>query len=160
MDKKEICKQPNRVLASGRIFECQCESPGHCPVYNQTMGPTLHSKCQHSQGFRDTYLYMKRQQQAERPELQRQRRKKRAEEKKAGKQFDLAIEELKEEGISLNEIEASEGLGDTVEKVLSKFGITSKLIEKIAGIKECRCQERKKWLNKIFPYGNNKKETE
>jgi len=103
---------------------------------------------------------MKRQQQAERPEVQRQRRKKRAEEKKAGKQFDLAIEELKEEGISLNEIEASEGLGDTVEKVLSKFGITSKLIEKIAGIKECRCQERKKWLNKIFPYGNNKKETE
>ena len=30
---------------------------------------------------------------------------------------------------------ASRGLGDTIEKTLSKFGITSKIVEKIMGTK-------------------------
>jgi len=52
---------------------------------------------------------------------------------------------------------SSEGLGDTIENVLSKFGITKKLMENVAGIGGCRCDERKKWLNRIFPYGKKKK---
>ena len=91
------------------------------------------------------------------PEAREKRLKRKEEEEKVGKQFDLAVEELKEEGLSLEDAH-SEGLGDTIEKVLSKFGITTKLVENLAGITKCRCKERKKWLNKIFPYRKKEKE--
>ena len=160
--KKELCKQPNRTPSEqDRLYECQCESPGQCPIYNKFLGPTLHSMCQNSQEFRDTYLTIQQYAQTYAlPEVAEKRRKAREEAEKAAAQFELAVEELKSEGLSLQEEEVgeSEGLGDTVEKVLSKFGITTKLMEKVSGITNCRCKERKKWLNKIFPYGNNKKE--
>ena len=44
----------------------------------------------------------------------------------------------------------SEGLGDTVEKVLEATGI-SNVVKFIAG-EDCGCDERKQLLNKIFPY--------
>jgi hypothetical protein len=48
------------------------------------------------------------------------------------------------------EIEASKGLGDTVEKVLHKTGI-DKLAKFVLG-EDCGCDKRKEYLNKMFPY--------
>ena len=44
----------------------------------------------------------------------------------------------------------SKGLGDSVEKVLKATGI-DKVAKKVLG-DDCGCEERKKALNKIFPY--------
>jgi hypothetical protein len=44
------------------------------------------------------------------------------------------------------------GLGDTIEKITEKTGI--KKAVKFAFGKDCGCEERKKLLNKIFPYVN------
>jgi len=66
------------------------------------------------------------------------------------KQFDKAVTALAEEGITPDE--PSEGLGDTIEKVLQKFGITKKLMANVSGAKDCRCNKRREWLNKIFKY--------
>lgn len=65
-------------------------------------------------------------------------------------QIDRAIEALRKEKIDLKQIE-SEGLGDTVQKVLGQFGITEGLIKRVLG-KSCNCGGRKKLLNRIFPY--------
>lgn len=45
----------------------------------------------------------------------------------------------------------SEGLGDTIEKITEATGI-KKAVELITGDKDCGCEERKKILNKLFPY--------
>ena len=44
----------------------------------------------------------------------------------------------------------SKGLGDSVEKVLKATGI-DKVAKKVLG-DDCGCEERKKKLNKMFPY--------
>lgn len=44
----------------------------------------------------------------------------------------------------------SEGLGDTVEKVLEATGIAK--VAKWALGEDCGCEERKKTLNHLFPY--------
>lgn len=51
-----------------------------------------------------------------------------------------------------------EGLGDTLEKVFSKFGITESWISDAMGIGGCGCSKRKKFLNQIFPYRKKSKE--
>lgn len=47
----------------------------------------------------------------------------------------------------------SQGLGDTVEKVLEKTGI-AKVAKWILG-EDCGCEERKQKLNELFPYRRN-----
>ena len=42
------------------------------------------------------------------------------------------------------------GLGDMVEKTLSRMGITEERFKKWFNLKECNCSKRKKWLNKVF----------
>ena len=44
----------------------------------------------------------------------------------------------------------SKGLGDTVEKITKKTGI-KKAVKFLFG-EDCGCDERKEYLNKIFPY--------
>ena len=61
-----------------------------------------------------------------------------------------AIKEMKAAGVDIDK--QSEGLGDTIEKVLNKFGINQEKIEKILGGPGCGCSERKTWFNKIFSY--------
>jgi len=47
----------------------------------------------------------------------------------------------------------SEGLGDTIGKVFSKFGVTEELIEKTqGGGGGCGCDKARQFLNTIFPY--------
>ncbi len=48
------------------------------------------------------------------------------------------------------EIEASKGLGDSLEKVFKATGI-DKIAKFIAG-EDCKCEERKQKLNELFPY--------
>ena len=69
---------------------------------------------------------------------------------KEHRQVEAAIEALKEEKIDITQKE-SEGLGDTVSKVLTKFGITEKLMTKVLK-RSCGCSERKAFLNKLWPY--------
>ena len=52
----------------------------------------------------------------------------------------------------------SKGLGDSVEKVLKATGI-DKVAKKVLG-EDCGCEERKKALNKLFPYGRQMSEDE
>ena len=53
---------------------------------------------------------------------------------------------------------SSKGLGDSVEKVLKATGI-DKVAKKILG-DDCGCEERKRKLNTIFPYGDVRQFTE
>ncbi len=45
-----------------------------------------------------------------------------------------------------------EGVGDTLERVFSAFGITEEFIERASKIGGCGCQKAKQFLNRIFPY--------
>ena len=141
--KREEHPDREHFLENG-LPECQCEASGYCSVFKQTFGPTLHSMCQGSQGFRDKYLKIAKER--EDNPLRQERRKEKEQRNVDAKQFDMAVQELKEEGLSLKEVRdsSSEGLGDTIEKVLSKFGITKNLMENVSGISSCRCDERKK----------------
>jgi len=65
-------------------------------------------------------------------------------------QIEKAIKALEKEKINLKQIE-SEGVGDTVHKILGQFGITEGLIKRVLG-KSCNCGGRRKLLNRIFPY--------
>jgi hypothetical protein len=66
----------------------------------------------------------------------------------------LIIEDLKKEGVDLCNYQDKdpEGLGDLVEKVLKKFGITEDRVKAMTGLKDCGCDRRKEWLNKVFPF--------
>jgi hypothetical protein len=71
------------------------------------------------------------------------------------------IDELKAKGIDFNASESDiVGLGDVVESVLTKFGITQDRFKAWFGLKECNCTERKKWLNNLFSWKVNKKQGE
>ena len=71
-----------------------------------------------------------------------------------GKHLDKIINELEQEDINLTnyKFKDPEGVGDTIENALRKFGITEDMVEKIMGIGGCNCGKRRNFLNKIFPY--------
>lgn len=48
----------------------------------------------------------------------------------------------------------SQGLGDTIAKVTSFFGIdkVADAVAKLAGAEGCGCNERRQLLNELFPY--------
>jgi len=76
----------------------------------------------------------------------------------AGKKIDEAVNHLESvEDVKLENYRHKdpEGLGDTLERVFSMFGITESVIEKAIGLGGCGCQKRKKFLNQIFPYRKN-----
>ena len=67
------------------------------------------------------------------------------------------IQELKSQGVSYDATEDSVvGLGDVVESVLTKFGITQERFKYWFNLKECNCTERKKYLNNLFSWHVNK----
>lgn len=57
----------------------------------------------------------------------------------------------------MNPLKNHKGLGDTIEAVTEATGIKS-IVEAGAKAfkKPCGCQQRKKTLNDLFPYGNKK----
>ena len=64
------------------------------------------------------------------------------------------ISELEKRGINVNShmSEETKGLGDVVEEVLNKFGITEERFKSWFNLKECGCTKRKKWLNGLFSW--------
>lgn len=50
------------------------------------------------------------------------------------------------------------GLGDLVEWVLRKVGITEERIKNLLNIEECECSTRKERLNKLWSWKKKKKE--
>ena len=73
--------------------------------------------------------------------------------RKIREEMDEVIEELESCGLQFNNNENEvEGLGDLVESVLSKFGITQERYKKWRGLKECNCTKRKKWLNGVLSW--------
>ena len=53
----------------------------------------------------------------------------------------------------------SKGVGDSIEKITKTTGLKTlmQLTGKVMGVKDCGCNKRKEWLNKQFPYKQNKK---
>jgi hypothetical protein len=131
-------------------YECDCESAGFCPLLATRMDERLHNFCKTDPKYREYFLETARRMGVHDREVKRQRNERQKEFQQLHSDADSAISELKEQGVEIEKI--SEGLGDTIEKVLNKFGITQEKIEKITGAQGCGCSERKKWFNKIFSY--------
>lgn len=75
------------------------------------------------------------------------------------RELDPVIKELKELGVQAHSTEQDIiGLGDIVEGVLNKFGITQDRFKQFFGLKECNCTERKKYLNNLLSWHLKKKE--
>mgnify|MGYP003138062831 FL=1 len=51
----------------------------------------------------------------------------------------------------MSEEKKSEGLGDTLQKIITKSGV-EKLVKIISVDSDCGCNKRKEKLNKMFPY--------
>ena len=63
------------------------------------------------------------------------------------------IDDLKKKGVKFNSTESEvTGLGDLVESTLQSFGITEERFKSWFNLKECNCNERKKWLNNLFSW--------
>lgn len=69
-------------------------------------------------------------------------------------EMNQVITELENRGISVNQHTKPDtvGLGDVVEEVLNKFGITEERFKAWFNLKECGCSKRKKWLNGLFSW--------
>lgn len=69
-------------------------------------------------------------------------------------EIENVISELEKRGINVNShiTEDTKGLGDVVEEVLNKFGITEERFKSWFNLKECGCTKRKKWLNGLFSW--------
>jgi hypothetical protein len=142
-------------------FKCECENPGECSLLRRVMTPRLHELCQHSEVHRQRFLAIAKVRGLHNVGVDKKISKYRAEANKLARDADSAIGEMKNVGVldANGEIDASsEGLGDTIEKVLSKFGITDEKISRILDMSGCGCSERKSWFNKIFSYKNKAKE--
>ena len=69
------------------------------------------------------------------------------------------IDDLKSKGVNFNTSEGDmTGLGDLVESTLSAFGITQERFKDWFNLRECNCNERKKWLNNLFSWKKKKEE--
>ncbi len=69
-------------------------------------------------------------------------------------EINQVIKELEKRGVNVNShmMQDTKGLGDVVEEVLQKFGITQQRFKKWFNLKECGCTKRKKWLNGLFSW--------
>jgi hypothetical protein len=74
-------------------------------------------------------------------------------------EIDKVISELESLGISNTSHMMSQdvqGLGDLVESVLTKVGITEEKFKEWFNLKECGCSKRKAWLNSLFSWTKNR----
>lgn len=76
-------------------------------------------------------------------------------------EINRAIKELKDRGIGAHTTEDQVvGLGDMVEGVLNSLGITQERFKQWFKLEECRCTERKKYLNNLLSWHKKKKNIE
>ena len=66
-------------------------------------------------------------------------------------EMDRFLTEIKKVGVKDSPDKDTIGLGDAVESVLTRLGITQERYKAWRGLNECSCTERKHYLNKIFP---------
>lgn len=77
---------------------------------------------------------------------------------------DSLIQNFREENIDESSVPHAAqdrgGLGDLIEKVMNKMGVTHERMEKIFGVDSegCGCGKRKKFLNSLWPYYKEHKE--
>ena len=70
---------------------------------------------------------------------------------KAYKDAQKALKQQGDTNTPAKEEKPSEGLGDTIEKVLSKTGV-KKIVDWMTDGKDCGCDKRQAWLNEKFRY--------
>ena len=74
-------------------------------------------------------------------------------------EMNMVIRELESRGIKSNSHITDQdmrGLGDVVEDVLKRFGITEERFKQWFSLQECNCSKRKAWLNNLFSWKKNK----
>jgi len=145
--------------------ECICEGPGKCPCYGVLMNGNLHAKCKNSQNWRDNFSsffdslateevrkHNEARDKAAMQEINRQIKARREEEK----DLEAAIAEISTKAEQVDG--EMDGLGDWVENVLTKFGITQERVQKALGTQDCGCSKRKQFLNQLFPFARKNDE--
>ena len=147
-------KDPDYKHMAENGYECQCEFAGYCPLLEEIMTPHLHKLCKTNAAHRKSFLKNAMQRGVHNNEVKKAFSDQQIASMESAQEADRVVEEIKQQGHSLDD-SPSEGLGDTIEKVLKKFGITQEKIESVIGSKGCGCSERKKWFNKIFSYKKN-----
>ena len=89
--------------------------------------------------------------------LNRQNKVTLEENKAIKKEMDVVIQALEKEGVSFNSTEGEiTGLGDVVESTLNSLGVTQEKFKYWFNLRECNCNERKKWLNNLFSWKQRK----
>lgn len=131
-------------------YQCDCVAAGFCPLLQKEMTEPLHHLCQTSEKHRTLFLRTAKIRGVHKNDVKKKYAAKMREKTELENTAEKAIQEMKDAGVDINK--QSEGLGDTIEKVLNKFGINQEKIEKILGGPGCGCSERKTWFNKIFSY--------
>ena len=74
-------------------------------------------------------------------------------------EMEPVITDLMNQGVNFDSHTSGDdmtGLGDVVEATLTKFGITQERFKEWFNLEECNCTKRKKWLNNLFSWKNNK----
>ena len=145
---KKITREERQEIYKEGLKECVCDNPGQCQIFMLAMSKNLHDHCKNSQSYRDWFLESAKRRDTDKHNEDYQEKLTRY---AAKAKVDNAILALQHKGVSLKD-EKSAGLGDTVAKVLGSFGITKKIVSKALG-SGCKCEQRRKWLNTIFPYG-------
>ena len=75
-------------------------------------------------------------------------------------EIDKVVAELRNSDVSekmTDEKISQRGLGDLVERVLTRFGITQERFKQWTGLEECGCTGRKAWLNRLVSWPTQKK---
>lgn len=63
------------------------------------------------------------------------------------------VEELGNVGVTIeSDLTKIEGLGDLIHATLNKIGITEERFKQVLQLKECNCNARRKFLNKLIPF--------
>ena len=67
-------------------------------------------------------------------------------------EIDEVSSDLANQGITTAPRADRTGMGDIIEDVLNKCGITEERFKEWFNLKECGCSKRKKWLNSVFSW--------
>lgn len=63
------------------------------------------------------------------------------------------VDELGNVGVTIeSDLTKIEGLGDLIHATLNKIGITEERFKQVLQLKECNCNARRKFLNKLIPF--------
>ena len=153
--------EPDRTSLCGK--ECICDGPGRCPCFGVLMNENLHRKCKSGQNWRDNFSNfftslaseeVRSHNAAREDAFMDQIKQQEIARRKEEKDLDDAMAEIESraKGIEM------EGIGDFVENVLSKFGVTQERVQKALGTKDCGCDKRKQFLNQLFPFARKNDE--